>query len=155
MLLSVGGGLLLGVLGGIFVIAPRLSHSSGARGGPVAAETVAAGQSQREHVVADGKPRPIYTIDNLVLNPAQSGGTRFLMLAVAFELSGADREAAMKARESEVRDTVLRILGEKTVAQLSEVSQRDTLKAQLQAAVGSKLGAGSVTQVFFPQFVIQ
>lgn len=144
LLLTIGGGVLLGVLSGIYLIAPRLGLGQTAHAAPT---TPAAPVST--------VPRPLYTIDNVVLNPAQTGGTRFLMAAVTFELATVEAQTALKARESEVRDTVLHVLGEKTVAQLSDVSQRDTIKTQIQSAVGAKLGPATVLRVYFPQFVIQ
>jgi flagellar FliL protein len=147
LLFTIGGGVLLGVLSGIYLIAPRLGIGQTAH---AAASATAAPAAPVSTV-----PRPLYTIENVVLNPAQTAGTRFLMAAVTFELATVEAQTAIKARESEVRDTVLHVLGEKTVAQLSDISQRDTIKTQIQSAVGAKLGPATVLRVYFPQFVIQ
>lgn len=98
---------------------------------------------------------PVYTLDNLVLNPAQSGGTRFLLLTISFELAKAETVDAMKARDAELRDLVLVTVGNKTVEQLSDVAARDSLKAELKTAATKLFKKRAVKRVYFPQFVIQ
>ena len=98
---------------------------------------------------------PVYTLDNLVLNPAQSGGTRFLLLTISFEVKQADLVDAMKARDAELRDLVLVTVGSKTVEQLSEVASRDSLKVELKAAAAKLFKKKGIKRVYFPQFVIQ
>jgi flagellar FliL protein len=106
----------------------------------------------------DGKAAaaaPVYTLDNIVLNPAESGGTRFLLLTIAFELKSQETHDAMKARDAELRDLVLATLGNKTVEQLSDVTTRDSLKTELRTVAGKLFRTKSVKRVYFPQFVIQ
>ncbi len=98
---------------------------------------------------------PVYTLDNLVLNPAQSGGTRFLLLTISFEVKGAETVEAMKARDAELRDLVLVTVGNKTVEQLSDVASRDSLKVELKAAAAKLFKKKAIKRVYFPQFVIQ
>ncbi len=97
----------------------------------------------------------VYTIDNLVLNPAGSGGTRFLLLSIAFQMKDAAALEAIKSRDAELRDAVLATLGGKTVEQLSEMASRDSLKTELRAATAKALHTRGVRRVYFPQFVIQ
>jgi flagellar FliL protein len=96
-----------------------------------------------------------HALDNLVLNPAGSGGTRFLMVSAAFELRDANTEQLMKDHEAEVRDRILELLGKKTVDELTDPSLRDGIKKQVLEAVIPIFPQGTVLKVFFPQFVIQ
>jgi flagellar FliL protein len=98
---------------------------------------------------------PVYTLDNLVLNPAESGGTRFLLLSISFEMKTQESHDALKARDAELRDLILATLGSKTVEQLSDVAARDSLKLDLKAAAAKMLKKKQVVRVYFPQFVIQ
>jgi flagellar FliL protein len=102
-----------------------------------------------------GAEKPVYTIDNLVLNPAESGGTRFLLLSVTFELKNATVLEQMKTRDAELRDAVLVTLGKKTVDQLADMAQRDSIKVQLTRAAATLFRKGAVKRIYFPQFVIQ
>ncbi|GJG86601.1 hypothetical protein tb265_17820 [Gemmatimonadetes bacterium T265] len=103
----------------------------------------------------EGAAASVYTIDNLVLNPAGSGGTRFLLLSIAFEMKDAAALESIKSRDAELRDAILVTLGGKTVEQLSEMTARDSLKAELRAATAKALHTRGVRRVYFPQFVIQ
>jgi flagellar FliL protein len=90
-----------------------------------------------------------------VLNPAESGGTRFLLLTIAFELTNQATHDAMKARDAELRDQILATIGNKTVDQLSNVAARDSLKGELRDVASKLFKKKAVRRVYFPQFVIQ
>lgn len=97
----------------------------------------------------------VYTLDNLVLNPAGSDGTRFLLLTISFQVKSAATVDQMKERDAELRDAVLVTVGNRTVEQLADVAVRDSLKGELKAAARKLFRKGVVKRVYFPQFVIQ
>jgi flagellar hook protein FlgE len=148
--------------------ARRAAHAAekGARGGdaaddaaaddetPAGGDEAAGEEGTGEHGKA-GASAPVYTLDNLVLNPAGSGGARFLLLTIAFELKSEATVETMKARDAELRDAVLVTVGNRTVEQLADVGVRDSLKLELQAATKKLFRRGVVRRVYFPQFVIQ
>ena len=98
---------------------------------------------------------PLYTISDLVLNPAGSGGTRFLMLSVAFDVKDSAAVESLKQRDAEIKDAVLALVGAKTVEQLSEVSSREPLKVEIKDLVQKIARKKFIKRVSFPQFVIQ
>ena len=97
----------------------------------------------------------VHPIENLVLNPAGSNGTRFLMVTATFELKDAGADQRMKDREAEVRDRILSLLSKKTVEELTDVNAREPIKKEVLEAVSPVFSKGDVVKVFFPQFVIQ
>ena len=108
-----------------------------------------------EHGAEGGAP-PLYTISDLVLNPAGSGGTRFLMLSVAFDMQDSSGVEALKKRDAEIKDAVLALVGSKTVDQLAEVSAREPLKVEIRDLVSRiTKKPKAIKRVSFPQFVIQ
>ena len=120
-------------------------------------ETSAEGEAAKgggEH--GEAAAPPLYTISDLVLNPAGSGGTRFLMLSVAFDMKDSSAVDALKQRDAEIKDAVLALVGSKTVDQLAEVSSREPLKIEIRDLV-SKITKKpkAIKRVSFPQFVIQ
>jgi flagellar FliL protein len=141
-------GLILGIVGivagvgaGLFVAGPMLTKKK-----PASAPAKEAEASSSSVV---------HAIENLVLNPAQSGGTRFLMVTATFELRDAGTEQLMKDHEAEVRDHILALLGKKTVDELADITKRDQIKKEVLDAVSPLFSKGAVRKVFFPQFVIQ
>jgi flagellar protein FliL len=141
LILAVAG-IAAGAAAGLFVAGPMLAKR---RAAPHA-----------EKASADTPSTSVvHAIENLVLNPAGSGGTRFLMVTATFELKDGGAEQQMKDREAEVRDHVLALLGKKTVDELTDISLRDGIKKEVLDAVTPLFPKGAVLKVFFPQFVIQ
>ncbi len=148
------GGIALGATLGLFVLGPRLTAAPASRGS-------AAPSAQHDTATAKptdlkkSDPPAIYEIDNLVLNPANSNGTHFLLMSVALEVKDAATLDVVKTRDAELRDAILRMFGSKTDDQLSETSQRDGLRTELIATVDKIFGPGTVKTIYFPQFVLQ
>ncbi|HEY0777791.1 MAG TPA: flagellar basal body-associated FliL family protein [Gemmatirosa sp.] len=177
MILAIVAGLALGGGAGAFGVGPALAsgiapsapavhakhHAKSDKGDEADADSSDADAADDEGDSApaekkggkEGAASSVYTIDNLVLNPAGSGGTRFLLLSIAFEMKDAAALEAIKTRDAELRDAVLVTLGAKTVEQLSDMVSRDSLKVELRAATAKALHTRGVRRVYFPQFVIQ
>ena len=153
------GGLVLGGLGGSFALGPMLAKKFAAPKSAEAATTEDGEEkSEGEHGEKGEKKagNTVAVMENLVLNPAGSNGTRFLMAAVAAEVKDEKVKEEMMARDAELRDAVLRLLGERTVEQLADVAQREVLKKQLTDSLNARLATKSaIKRVYFPQFVIQ
>ena len=165
------GSLLIGGAAGVFAVGPMLAKKSGYVVAPHAAgdSTAAEGEGDAaaehggeaaagEHGGKEGEAAAgnLHLVDNLVMNPAGSGGSRFLMLAAAIEFADATLVEETKARDAEVRDIILRVMGAKTVEQLSEMVNRDAIKQELADSLGTLFKKKkAVRRIYFPQFVIQ
>jgi flagellar FliL protein len=159
------GGLVVGVAAGLFAVGPMVAKRSGYV--VTAAADSAHGEATGEKAAGDHGAAPeggetassVHLIDNMVLNPAGSGGTRFVMLAAAVEFGDAKYVDAMKARDAEARDVVLRVVGARAVEQLAEMSFRDVLRKELADSLSVLFPkaerAHAIKRIFFPQFVIQ
>jgi flagellar FliL protein len=97
----------------------------------------------------------VHVLENLVLNPASSGGSRFLLLTVAIEVGTAKAGEDFKNRDAELRDIILTALGVKTVEELTEIARREQFKTELKTAINAKFGKKAVKSLYFPQFVVQ
>lgn len=130
-----------GVAAGLFGVGPMLAKRRAASPAP-----------KHEDVPSTAVVHPI---ENLVLNPAGSNGTRFLMVTATFEVRDGGADQRLKDREAEVRDRILSLLSKKTVEELTDVNAREPIKKEVLAAVAPLFPQGDVVKVFFPQFVIQ
>ena len=152
--LVLAGGLVLGLGGGLFAIGPSLAGKSSHP-----TDSTAAAEGGDAHGAAagdDAKGRPVQMIDNVVLNPAGSNGTRFLIMAAAVEMSDAAAAEELKGRDAEARDILLRVLGAKTVEQLTSLAARDSMRVELATAIGAMFSRpNAVRRIYFPQFVVQ
>ncbi|MCX5767524.1 MAG: flagellar basal body-associated FliL family protein [Gemmatimonadetes bacterium] len=146
-------GLVFGVGMGAFVAGPTIAHRLAPR---PAGDSAEAGKEKKAEAKGEaGKESPVLLLDNLVMNPAASGGQRFLLISIGLQVSDALAHAELKKREIEARDAILRIFGTKTTEDLSDVSQRDGFKKEIKTALDSLLGPNVIRGVFFPQFVLQ
>lgn len=133
-------GLSLGALGGAAVVGPMIVR-------PPAPEEPVSDKSEAG--------RALHLVEDVVVNPAQSRGTRFLLVSVAFEVDDKDAAARLAARDAELRDVLLDVLGNKTVEELADVSRREALKEEIRAAAQPLLPGGQVHRVYLPLYVIQ
>jgi flagellar FliL protein len=151
-LVMIGGlvaGVTLGSVAGLLVVGPRMAPT------PAQAAAAKARAAKKDSTANKADAAPIYQMDNLVLNPAGSGGTRFLLLSVALEVKDAATQEMLKGHDAEMRDAILRLFGAKTVDQVSESSSREQFRAEVMTELGKLLPPGTIRRVYFPQFVIQ
>lgn len=96
-----------------------------------------------------------YEVDNMIVNPAESQGSRYLMVNVGFESNAEEVLTELENKEVVVRDRVIKLLGEFTVPELSDIDQRAFLKDTLRTSVNQVLQKGSVRRLYFTQYVLQ
>ncbi|HSW31144.1 MAG TPA: flagellar basal body-associated FliL family protein [Longimicrobiales bacterium] len=124
----------------------------GPRAGAVLAERGAAAEEAESH---EAPVSALHVVDNLVVNPAASGGSRFLLTTIALEGATPEAAALLATRDVELRHAFNLVLGSRTVESLADVAGRALLLEELMAAVTATVGEGVVSRVLLPQFVIQ
>ncbi len=156
LLAAITAGLAIGVGSGAVLVGPAAARALGF-GAEAAADSAATDEddADADSMANAGAAPAVLTLDNLVLNPAGSGGSRFLLLTVAMECGGAPAIATLQTRDAELRDVVLSTLSRKTVDELADVMQRETIKTELLAALNERFGKKTVLRVYFPQYVVQ
>ncbi len=136
---------------GVMVIAPMLApaHQTAALDPAQHPDSATGKTAGRE------SKGPMFRIDNLIVNPAGSQGSRFLMVSVAVETSSASHEEQLRRQEAQIRDVSISLLERETMESLSQVGIRDTLKNRLADTLSVITGSRPKLRVFLPQFVIQ
>jgi flagellar FliL protein len=153
-ILAIVAGLVLGGASGAFALGPIIAKKVAPP--PGAGDTILAKSEHKDGKGKEVKKPAIVLIDNLVLNPAESGGQRFLLLSVAFEMKSDPLVEEMRSRDAEVRDDVLRVLGSKTTEQLADVKSREGLRDELKKSLNTLFSEkDAITRIYFPQYVIQ
>jgi flagellar FliL protein len=151
---TLAGTLIAGLAGGMLVIGPMVSGGSAEAADSTADDHADAGTG--DHGTAPKGAGSIHVIDNMVLNPAMSNGSRFLLVATAVDVAEPALVEELKVRDAEVRDILLNVLGSRSVEQLSDLAQRDSLRVQIASALNTMLKKPKgVRRVYFPQFVVQ
>ncbi len=99
--------------------------------------------------------KSIFVVKDIIVNPAGTNGTRFLLTTVGFEINGAEREKDLERKEVQVRDVLNTILTSKGLDELVKPDQREQLRKEIFQKVGEMLPAGVLTNVYFSKFIIQ
>ena len=147
--LAIGGGT------GAAFVGPMVAKKMGKSAEALAVDSADASGGHDAEAGKEGPVAAVHLMENLVLNPAGSGGSRFLLLSVALEAGNSTMEADMTARDAELRDIILTSLGTKTVDQLTDIANREGIKNEVQAAIAARFGKSSIKRLYFPQFVVQ
>ena len=156
--------IVIGIVVALFVVKPMMA-GSGQEG--VTSEVSDGGSGSTE---AD-KPRKeesgkktghgekagsvVYNIDDIVINPAGTGGTRFLSASFAFELESEEAAKEFDARKALIRDALITILSSKTIAQLTDVKQKEITRYQIKKRISEILNTDELAGVFYTDFVLQ
>ncbi len=103
-----------------------------------------------------GGETTLRTLENLVVNPAGSEGTRYLLVSVAVQVAEPDQVEVLAARDVALRHALLQSLGAKTVKELADIEKRPALVQELKETLSEVLGDEvEITQIYLPQYVIQ
>jgi len=164
------GAILMGVILALFIIKPMTSGSGDEKEGSVQTDPSAPshpGSPEKHGKQETNKPRNkshgdqgeesagIYTIKDIVVNPAGTGGTRFLSVSFAFDLESKELAAEFKVREAIIRDALITILSSKTVAQLTDPRQKEIARYQIKKRVSELMSTDRLAGVYYTDFVLQ
>lgn len=113
------------------------------------------GEDKGEGENASHQSGNVYMIDGIIVNPAETGGTRYLSTSVGFALSSKVAGGRFTEREAVVRDALITILSSQSIAELTDFRQRERLRKVIKQRVEKLLKAGDVAAVYFTEFVLQ
>ena len=132
---------------------PVLALALGGGGGYYQYQKAAAPEAPVEDVAEPVEYGEFAVLAGVIVNPAESGGRRYLMVDLALE-GDEDTVGEVGAREAVIRDAVVGVLGQKTVDELAAIDRRTALKDTLRASVNAVI-EGEVDRLYFTQYVIQ
>jgi len=99
----------------------------------------------------------IYEIPGqIAINPRGSDYT-FFAIKVAMEFQTADRKLLdeLKKKTKIMEERIENYFAQKTVEEIKNINNRDLFKRELMRSLNSILADGKITDIFFPQYVIQ
>lgn len=97
----------------------------------------------------------LHVLENLVVNPAGSEGTRYLLISVALQPSNPKLVPQLAALDIPFRHSLLAYLGSKTVEELADIHRREALVAEISALLEEIAGPGIISRIYLPQYVLQ
>ena len=97
----------------------------------------------------------IYTVEDVIVNPADSQGMQFILINFGFEVKSNSDLELLKKREIQVRDILIKILSSKTLAQLDGPEDKENLRKEVKEAIQKILPEGHLLNVYFSNYIIQ
>ena len=94
-------------------------------------------------------------VDDIIVNPSGTGGTRFLSCSIGFEMAAGEAVKEFESRRPMIRDALITILGSKTLEQLSDAKEKEITRYQIKKRVEQLLNSQDLQGVYFTDFVLQ
>ncbi len=115
----------------------------------------AAHRGTEQGVEASPDEQKIYVVKDLIVNPAGTNGTRFLLTTVGFEVNTGEALKELETKDVQLRDALNTVLTAKGLDELVDVARRETLRTEISRRVRDLVRTGSLKNVYFSKFIIQ
>ena len=94
-------------------------------------------------------------LDTLIVNLADQGGKRYLRVTMELELSAPEVYEEIDLRMPQIRDAILMVLPTKQYADISTTEWKVQLRDEMIARMNTILKTGTITTIYFTEFVVQ
>ena len=98
---------------------------------------------------------PLHQLDTFIVNLADEGGNRYLRTKMNLELKNEECNLMVQERLPMIRNSILMILPTKTYTDIATVEGKSALRDEIVTKLNAFLAPGSVTNLYFTEFVIQ
>lgn len=97
----------------------------------------------------------IVDLGDLVVNPAGTGGRRYLKVQVQVELDDPSESGLVESRTPKLRDRIIRELTSRTLSELTDPVAKDEMKETIIDEMNRILGSEVIGDMYFTEYVIQ
>ena len=98
---------------------------------------------------------PLVEMEDFVVNIMHKDATRFLKIGITLEAEDEKSIKALQNRMPQVKDAVLLLVGNRKFSDIKDLQGKMQLKADLLARIKNLAGQGTVTNLYFTDFVVQ
>lgn len=96
-----------------------------------------------------------YMIQDLIINPAATGGRRHLLVSLGLEYHDPKLGEELTKRDPQIRDNLITLLAGQEVSVLTDIHYRENIRTSLLKAVNYHLQQGEVDRLYFVKYVFQ
>lgn len=96
-----------------------------------------------------------FALNPIVVNIAETKGTRFLKITVAFSLENEKLVEEFGTKNAQITDILIGLCSSRALDELEQNMGREQLKKDIIARINPLLDNGRILNVFFSEFVIQ
>ena len=112
-------------------------------------------EEEKESAESPEEQTQVLVIKDIIVNPAGTNGTRFLLTTVGLEVPTAEIKQELEQREVQTRDILNTILTNKGLEELTIPQYKETLRNEIIEKLNATLKKGKVRNVYFSKFIIQ
>jgi flagellar FliL protein len=98
---------------------------------------------------------PIYSLGSFIVNLMEPLGKRYLKIKIELELEAEQTRPEIEKRMPQLRDAVLTMLSSKTYNDISDLSGKFQLRAEMQSVLNGYMTSGKILNVYFTEFIVQ
>jgi len=98
---------------------------------------------------------PLFPFRSFIVNLQEREGERYLKVTVELEMEQETLKDELTKRTPQIQDTIIALLSSKSYEEISSLSGKQVLKAEIKARVNRVLTTGSIRRVYFTEFVVQ
>ena len=98
---------------------------------------------------------PIFSMDTFIVNLVDPHGKKYLKLRLELELSVEELRMEVDRRMPQFKDTILTLLSSKTYEDVSSLEGKLQLRAEMMSMLNQYLKSGSITSIYFTEFIVQ
>jgi len=97
----------------------------------------------------------IHQMEELIVNPAETNGQRFLVVEISIELPNESFIPRFEKNKQQIKHHMNESLSSRTVNQLVTFEERENLRRELAGIVDSTFGERSVRNLYYTKYVMQ
>jgi flagellar FliL protein len=98
---------------------------------------------------------PTYDMETFLVNLNEAQGKRYLKAKLTFELDSEKVKTEIERRLPQIKDAVLTMLSSKTYGDISDLTGKYQLRAEVISMINSYLKTGKIANVYFTEFIVQ
>jgi len=122
---------------------------------PAAGEQEAEVSQDKQETASEKSAKEIFMIEELLVNPTGTSGTRFLSASIGLEVNNHETVLQLEEQQLPVRDMLITILSSRTVEQLTSSTERELMREEITNRLSTILGPGKISAVYFVDYVLQ
>ena len=98
---------------------------------------------------------PVYSLDSFIVNLNEPMGKRYLKIKIELEMDHESLKEEIDKRLPQFRDGILTMLSSKSYSDISDLSGKFQLRAEILSMLNSYLTTGKIANVYFTEFIVQ
>ena len=125
---------------------------------PMVVSTAKAGvvkEVEEDEPEEDSEFGVVYQVEDIIVNPAESGGSHYVVMNIAFEVDSDDDIAHLEKMDAKLRDVLIRTVSSKTIDELDGPDDKEMLRQEIFDKVGEMLPKRHLNNVYFVSFILQ